>query len=68
MAERGFDWPGLFRMGVARIGLRPDDFWRLTPTEFATLAGLGDGGGRALGRDGFERLAARFPDGKDRDE
>jgi len=41
MAEpSGLDWPGLMRLGLGKLGLRPDQFWALTPIELAVMAGL----------------------------
>lgn len=62
-----FDWPGLLRAGAA-MGLRPAEFWRLTPAELAFLLGR-DGARAPLGRARLEELAAAFPDQvrKDRD-
>jgi uncharacterized phage protein (TIGR02216 family) len=57
----GFDWPALMAAGMRSLGLRPEEFWRLTPAELAFL--LGQEGGRApMDRAGLEALAARFPD------
>ena len=28
-----FDWPGLMRAGICGLGLRPAEFWALTPAE-----------------------------------
>ncbi|WP_089944973.1 phage tail assembly chaperone [Litoreibacter albidus] len=35
----GFDWPSLLRVGVAG-GLRPAEFWALTPAELVVVLGL----------------------------
>lgn len=59
-----FDWPGLMQAG-AMVGLRPADFWQLTPAELRLLLGK-DGGGAPLSRSRLEELATAFPDeGKD---
>lgn len=55
------DWPTLMRGGLARLRLRPDEFWRLTPIEFLLLAGH-PGAARATTRDTLERLTRAFPD------
>jgi uncharacterized phage protein (TIGR02216 family) len=56
-----FDWVALMRAGIRGLGLRPEEFWRLTPGELAFL--LGQGGGAApLTRAGLDDLAAAYPD------
>lgn len=61
----GFDWPGLMRAGMAGLGLRPADFWRLTPGELMLMLGVG-AQDAPLDRARLEELAAAFPDkGKD---
>ncbi|MCK0170582.1 MULTISPECIES: rcc01693 family protein [Aliiroseovarius] len=62
MAEpAGFDWPGLMRLGLGKLGLRPDQFWALTPIELAVMAGL-DGQPATCLRSRLEELARAFPD------
>lgn len=62
--ERLFDWPGLMRAGIQGLGLKPSDFWALTPAELLLM--LGEPGAMApMGRAGLDALAARFPDEKD---
>ncbi|PYF13226.1 putative phage protein (TIGR02216 family) [Rhodobacter viridis] len=57
----GLDWPGLLRVGLKGLGLRPWDFWRLTPAELAVM--LGEvAGAPPLTRGRLAELAARFPD------
>lgn len=58
----GFDWPGLMRLGMRGLGLRPAEFWALTPAELALLLGRDGLGGRALDRQGLDALARAFPD------
>lgn len=56
-----FDWPALMRAGMRGLGLKPDEFWRLTPAELQIL--LGAGSGRApLGRARLDELLAAYPD------
>ena len=46
------------------LGWRPEEFWRATPAELATvLVALGGGGGAPVTRDELARLKERFPDG-----
>lgn len=61
---RPFDWGALMRAGINGLGLKPADFWQLTPAELMLM--LGSGGGAApLGRDRLAELSNAFPDGKD---
>ena len=55
-----FDWRGLLRSG-AGLGLKPREFWQLTPSELAFLLGKSDARG-PLSRARLEELAAAFPD------
>lgn len=32
--DAGFDWDMLMRFGLGALGLRPGDFWSMTPREF----------------------------------
>ena len=36
-----FDWPALMRAGISGLGLRPADFWDLTPAELMLMLGPG---------------------------
>lgn len=56
-----FDWPALMRAGMRGLGLRPDQFWALTPAELLLMLGEGSGA-PPLSRSRLEELAARFPD------
>jgi uncharacterized phage protein (TIGR02216 family) len=56
-----FDWPALMRAGVQGLGLRPAEFWALTPAELRLMLGEG-GAARPMGRDGLEALLAAYPD------
>ncbi len=58
-----FDSAALLRCGLRQCGLRPDEFWALTPAEFGLLIGM-DEAGPALTRDGFAALMAAYPDGQ----
>lgn len=56
-----FDWPGLMRAGIGGLGLRPEEFWRLTPAELVLM--LGDPAAVApLGRAGLMELVRAWPD------
>lgn len=56
-----FDWPGLMRAGLHGLGLRPAEFWALTPAELRLMLGQA-GGARPMARDGLEALLRAFPD------
>lgn len=58
----GLDWPGLMRAGLRGLGLRPGEFWDLTPAELALMLGI-DFGAAAMTRARLGDLMARFPDG-----
>ncbi|MBJ3761931.1 phage tail assembly chaperone [Maribius pontilimi] len=61
MSAAAFDWASMMRAGINGLGLRPTEFWALTPAEFLMM--LGRGGGTApLGRDRLAELEAGFPD------
>jgi uncharacterized phage protein (TIGR02216 family) len=55
------DWTGLMRLGLGRLGLTPDAFWRLTPVELMTMLGAGDAAGPCT-RARLEELARAYPD------
>lgn len=57
----GFDWPGLMRAGMRDLGLKPHEFWALTPAELWLLLGP-DAGEMPMGRTRLDALSARFPD------
>ncbi len=50
------------RAGLQGLGLRPDEFWALTPAELLLMLGLNDGGPPALNRARLAELSAQFPD------
>jgi len=54
-------WPKLMQLGLVQLGLRPDQFWALTPAELMLMAGV-EGEVASLSRGGFSELSARFPD------
>lgn len=58
----GFDWPGLMRAGMCGLGLRPEEFWRLSPAELMLMLGR-EGGNAPLSRARLDELARAFPDG-----
>lgn len=60
----GFDWPALMRAGINGLGLRPAEFWALSPAELQVMLGAG-GGVVPLGRDRLTELEAAFPDIKE---
>lgn len=57
-----FDWPGLLRLGLGALKLRPEEFWALTPVELLLLLGVEAGGDAPLGRARLEELVREFPD------
>lgn len=56
------DFAGMLRLGLVGLGLHPAQFWDLTPSELAVMAGLAGQAGGMMTRDRLEALAKRFPD------
>ncbi len=61
MSGAGTDWPALLRAGLGRLGLRPAEFWALTPAELTLMLGRGGGTG-AMGRAALAALERAYPD------
>jgi len=61
MSSARFDWPALMQAGMRGLGLRPHEFWALTPAELELMLGTG-AGFAPLRRGGLEALMADFPD------
>ncbi len=61
----GVDWTSLMRAGMRGLGLRPAEFWALTPAELELMLGL-PGGMLPLKRARLDELMDAYPDeGKD---
>ncbi|MEZ5750689.1 MAG: phage tail assembly chaperone [Paracoccaceae bacterium] len=74
MTPRGLDWPGMMRAGLHGLGLRPAEFWALTPAELMIMLGR-DNMRPGFSRATLDQLQRRFPDqpkpstkGKDDDD
>ncbi|MEM8728397.1 MAG: rcc01693 family protein [Pseudomonadota bacterium] len=62
------DWPALMRAGMQGLGLRPAEFWALTPAELRMMLGQSDAAA-PLNRTGLDALLAAYPDhGKGTDD
>jgi len=57
----GLDWSGLMRAGMRGLGLKPDEFWALTPAELWLLLGP-DAGEMSMNRGRLDELRQSFPD------
>lgn len=57
----GLDWPSLMRAGLHGLGLKPLEFWALTPAELGLMLGL-DRAESPLGRTRLDELIRDFPD------
>lgn len=55
------DWAALLRAGLAGLGLRPAEFWALTPAELMLMLGQG-AASPPMGRTRLEELARAYPD------
>ena len=55
------DWPQLMRAGLRAGGLKPAEFWALTPAELVMMFGRDDAAA-PLTRSGLAQLIAAFPD------
>lgn len=54
-----FDWVALLRAGLQGAGLKPSEFWALTPYELSVILGV-DMGQAPLTRARLMELDARF--------
>ena len=64
MSERSvdtIDWPALMRAGIRGLGLRPAEFWALTPAELELMLGT-PAGVVPLKRTRLDELLDAFPD------
>ena len=55
------DWPALMRAGIRRLGLRPWEFWALTPAELELMLGK-PSGVAPLKRTRLDDLMSAYPD------
>ncbi|VAW01514.1 Gene Transfer Agent (GTA) ORFG10b [hydrothermal vent metagenome] len=56
----GFDWAELLEAGLRGLGLRPDEFWALTPAELRLM--LGVRGVETMARARLDELLKAYPD------
>ena len=54
------DWAAMMRAGIGGLGLKPHEFWALTPAELRLM--LGPVGEAPMGRARFEALCRQYPD------
>lgn len=57
----GLDWPGLLKAGLHELGLRPAEFWALTPAELQVMLGR-TSGAAPMARARLEDLLNAYPD------
>ena len=55
------DWAGLMRVGLHGLGLRPAEFWALSPVELRIMLGA-EAAVPPLTRARLAELSAAFPD------
>ena len=55
------DWPALMQAGMRGFGLRPAEFWALTPAELELMLGK-PGGVAPLMRTRLDELMRAYPD------
>lgn len=56
-----FDWPVLLKAAIDMRGLKPAEFWALTPAELSLMLGQA-AGLRPLDRSGLDALLSAYPD------
>lgn len=56
------DWPSLMQAGLRGLGLRPAEFWALTPAELSLMLGREGGGVAPLARERLDELLRAYPD------
>ncbi|GAD57163.1 MAG: putative phage protein (TIGR02216 family) [Limimaricola cinnabarinus] len=57
---RRLDFAAMMRAGICGLGLRPAEFWALTPAELRLM--LGPAGPEPMRRDRLIELCRRYPD------
>lgn len=55
------DWKSLMRAGFNGLGLKPAEFWALTPVELSIMLGI-ETKNMPLGRTRLEEMIRDFPD------
>ena len=60
--DQKIDWRALMQTGFCVLGLKPDEFWALTPAEFIFLATGGKAAETPMHRKALAMLMTRFPD------
>lgn len=60
-----FDWPQLLRLGVRQLGLRPAEFWQLSPAELMVMLGR-EAADAPMTPQGLAALMAAYPDSDER--
>lgn len=58
----GFDWPALMQAGLRGLGLKPAEFWALTPAELSVMIGREGGSTAPLARQRLDELLSAYPD------
>lgn len=66
IVEGRFNWPDLMKIGLHQLGLRPDEFWALTPVELLLMVGAVKPAQQMLTRQGLDALCALYPDTQNR--
>lgn len=59
-------WQGFIRLAFEQLGLKPSDFWQLTPAELFLFLGV-DTSPVPFSRTHLDELVRRFPDKKSKD-
>ncbi|QQM32662.1 phage tail assembly chaperone [Martelella lutilitoris] len=57
-----FPWRSALHTGLCLLRLKPEDFWSLTPVEFAAMSGAFAPAGPYPTRAGLEEMMMRYPD------
>lgn len=57
----GLDWPAMMRVGLSDLGLKPSEFWALSPAELLLLV-QPQNSNIPIGRSGLDSLVEAFPD------
>lgn len=57
-----FDWASMMRIGLHQLGLKPHEFWALTPLEFLIITGLEGRKSAVMTRADLAGLCTQFPD------